>query len=126
MMPTKSLVLQRLRYACTERTLFLFLGHGSKFRRWPISLCPSRFTHDLYILVMLFCSNPHRQRIDTHTTSRGGRMSKSINLLFWEIRKSEGRGFVSRPRIFESWLSQTNDFKVDTCCSLVWHLALLG
>ena len=28
--------------------------------------------------------------------------------------------------IFESWSSQTNYFKIDTCHSLAWHSALLG
>ena len=36
-------------------------------------------------------------------TSRGGRMRKSACLPFWEIGESEGHGFESSPRIFQSW-----------------------
>ena len=54
------------------------------------------------------------------------KMSKSARLTFWEIGESEGHGFESGPRVFDSWLIQTNDFKIDTCCSLAWHSALLG
>ena len=32
---------------------------------------------------------------------------------------------TSRVRIPTPWV-QTNDFKIDTCCFLVWHSALLG
>ena len=28
--------------------------------------------------------------------------------------------------VFKTWLSQTNDFKIDTCSSLAWYSALLG
>ena len=56
-----------------------------------------------------------------------GRMSReSIRLPFWEIREYEDHGFESGTRIFKPWSSQTNDCKVDTCCSLAWRLALLG
>ena len=53
-------------------------------------------------------------------------MSKSTRLSFWETGDSEGHGFESRPRIFKSWSSQTNDFKIDACSFLAWRLVLLG
>ena len=34
--------------------------------------------------------------------------------------------FESRPCGFEPWLSQTNDFKMETCRFLAWRLVLLG
>ena len=37
-----------------------------------------------------------------HTASQGGQMSKNTCLPFWEIGESEGHGFKSSPRIFES------------------------
>ena len=53
-------------------------------------------------------------------------MSKSAHLPFWEIGESEGREFESRPRVFYSWSSQNNHFKINTCHSLAWCSALLG
>ena len=53
-------------------------------------------------------------------------MNKSIRLQFWEIGESEFRRFESGPHIFESELSQTNDFNIDSCRSLVWHSTLIG
>ena len=41
------------------------------------------------------------------------------HLPFWEIGESESRGF-------ELWLSQTNDFKIDTGCFLARCSALSG
>ena len=46
-------------------------------------------------------------------------MSKAPDSWFGEIRESEPHGF-------ESWSSQTNDFKVDICHLLDRCLALLG
>ena len=43
----------------------------------------------------------------------------SVCLPFWELGKLKPRGF-------ESWLSQTNDFKIDTCHFLARRSALLG
>ena len=40
--------------------------------------------------------------ITTVSTRRGGGMSKSDRLPFWEIGESEGCGFESRPHVFES------------------------
>ena len=68
----------------------------------------------------------HMSQNPTFSTSRGSRMSKSACLPFWETGESEGRGSESEPHIFESSLSQTNDFKIDTCHSLAWRSALLG
>ena len=42
-------------------------------------------------------------------------MSRVFSLPFREIGESEGGGFESRPHDFEPWLSQTNEFKIDTC-----------
>ena len=47
------------------------------------------------------------------TTSRGDQMSKSARLPFWEIGESEGHMFESGLHIFKSWLSQTNNLKID-------------
>ena len=44
---------------------------------------------------------------------------QSICLPFWEVRESE-------PHVFESYLSQTNHFKIATCHFLVRRSALLG
>ena len=57
--------------------------------------------------------------------NQSGWPNKSVRLSVWEIGEFEGRGFESGPHIFESWLSQTNDLKIDTCRALAWHSALL-
>ena len=56
----------------------------------------------------------------------GSPNEQTICLLFWEIREPEPRGFESGPSGFKSWLSQTNDFKIDTCRFLCWRFVLLG
>ena len=58
--------------------------------------------------------------------TRVGRISKSARLLFWVISESEGLELEFGPRIFESWSSQTNDFRSDTCRFLAWRSPLLG
>ena len=50
----------------------------------------------------------------------------SAHLPFWEIGESEGHGFESGTRRFETWSSQTKDFKIDTCRFLAWCSALIG
>ena len=38
--------------------------------------------------------------------------------------ESEDLGFKSGARGFETWLSQTKEFKIDTMRFLAWHSAL--
>ena len=49
-----------------------------------------------------------------------------VQLTFWEIEKSEDRGFESGANGFEIWSSKIKGFKIDTYHVLAWHLALLG
>ena len=68
-------------------------------------------------------------------TSRGGRMScvpasrsgRSGNPKIVGL-SPEPATLKPGPRTcsFETWLSQTNDFKIDTCHFPAWHSALLG
>ena len=59
------------------------------------------------------------KNFEVDQTGWGGRMSKSVCLLFWEIEESG-------PSRFEPILSQTDDFKIDTWCFLARRSALLG
>ena len=67
--------------------------------------------------------NSHHKFLKLPSKS-GGQMSS--RLPFWEIGESEYRGFETSACGFETWLSQTNDFKIDTCCFLAWSSALIG
>ena len=103
---------------------------GKKTKKWPTILrlnmawqvfAPPPLGYDTDGL-RLYKHQPHCSKL----TCLGGWMSKNARLPFWEIRESEGCRFESGPRIFESWLSQTHDIKIDTCRFLAWHLSLLG
>ena len=65
-------------------------------------------------------ANPARlETVILGITSRDDQMSRAFT-------SRKDHGFESGPRIFEPWSSQTNDFKIDTCCFLARRSALLG
>ena len=54
---------------------------------------------------------------------------KPVGVAKWVERPppvlGEDCGFESKAHGFETWSSQTKDFKMDTCCFLAWRLELL-
>ena len=59
-------------------------------------------------------------------TQSGWPIEKSTRLPFWEIGESEDHGLESGAYGFETWSSETSDFKIDTYCFPAWPSALLG
>ena len=55
----------------------------------------------------------------TEPDQMGWPNEESARLPFWEI-DFEGHEFESGTHEFETWLSQTKVFKIDTCCFLAW------
>ena len=53
-------------------------------------------------------------------------MSKSTPSYSGRLGNPKVAGSNSKPHVFESWSSQTNNFKIDTCCFLAWLSAILG
>ena len=61
-----------------------------------------------------------REKIHIIVEIKSGWLNEySAHLPFWEIEESEDHGF-------ETWSSETKDYKIDTCRFLAERLALLG
>ena len=59
--------------------------------------------------------------VDTPLYNDNLTLSNHSGWPFWEIGESEDHRFESG-----AWLSQTNDFKIDTCRFLAWRSTLLA
>ena len=59
-------------------------------------------------------------------TTQGGRMSTASASHFGRSANLKVADSNLGLAVFKPWLGQTNDVKIETCCSPAWHSTLLG